>query len=318
MKKRRSDAQSPMRRRLAIAALGIFLLGDVVLISTALNSTRSISAPSGYTPPAASSSPDPGASPDPEPTPSIVAAVRPMRIVVALDADTVWRATTGACPATVAAPELTTDSGATWTATDTTGPTGVVALSRIIVNNESDVTMIGQDVESCAPALARTFVGGDDYAAYPDRLVAEWFVQPADAAIVHSPAGDIAAPCTNVLVIAADDEDSAAVLCSDQSVWITNDSGATWPDKVAVLGGMNLAASEQGYRAAVLGAPGCVGVQVVTIVQSAPPVASGCFPTVSDPASLAGAVALTEADGNVWLWAGEAFVRSADGGVTWQ
>jgi hypothetical protein len=305
---------------MAIVALAAFVVVDLILVAAALNSTNPPGTSLESTPrPAATSLPTPEEGAEPTPTPAApVVAVRPTRLVAALDSETAWRATTGACPDAQAAPELTTDGGVSWKATSVTAATEVVALQRIIIDNDSDATMIGQDAETCGAALARTFVGGDDYAAYPEQLRSAWFVQPTNHAALHSPAGDFAAPCTDVIAIAVRDTDRAAVLCSDQSVWTTIDSGATWPSTVGIPGAMQITGAEGGYRVALVGASDCAGVQLISFSDDVSASGSVCFPVAADPAALVGNIAVSEAENVVWLWVGEQLVRSLDGGLTWQ
>jgi hypothetical protein len=316
MKKRRSDAQSPVRRMVAIVGLTVFLVVDLILVVAALDANRSNLSASEFTPkPSASAVPTPEATATSTPAP--VTVVQPNRLVAALDGDVAWRSATGACPATEAAPEITTDGGTTWNPTNITASTQVVNLQRIVVDSESDAMMIGQNAADCSPALVRTFVGGDDYADYPEQLPAQWFVQPADHAVVHSPVGDVAAPCAAVITIAARDDADAAALCADQSIWLTADAGATWAASAAVAGALNIAASDAGYVAAAAPGAACAGVQIVSVALDATVAPTGCFPVPAEPSSLAGNVALAAGNGAIWLWAGDAFVLSVDGGVTW-
>ena len=310
------------RRRLLIGGLVLFLAVDVALVAVALNAPHPTEEASGGTAsPTVRATPTPTATSKPKPTVAPVAAVLPTRLIVARDGELAWRAATGACPATSASPELTTNSGATWKPTDATGPTGVRSLQSITIEGREVASMIGQSAADCSTMFVRTYVAGDNYEEYPADLAGVWFVNPLNRAALHSPAGDFSAPCTTVLTLAARDANNAAVLCGDQTVFTTTDAAASWSPAMPVSGALNLAPSAAGYVVAAVGAPGCAGVEILSITE---PVATpqftptGCFPSDVAPASFSGNVALSEAAGTLWLWAGDSLSRSGDGGATWQ
>jgi hypothetical protein len=61
---------------------------------------------------------------------------------------------------------------------------------------------------------------------------------------------------------------------------------------------------------------GCAGVALADISERGKPAAvvKACLPTTVKP----GRTALAAADdGTIWIWAGDALTRSADGGATW-
>ena len=120
--------------------------------------------------------------------------------------------------------------------------------------------------------------------------------------------------------LASRGDTSAAVLCSDHTVFRTTDAGSTWGSSVAVPGSVALASSGNGYAIAVTEQPSCGGVQLLALpelVDGSELTASGCFPTLAAPDSLAGNIAVSEGAGTLWLWAGDALVLSSDGGTTW-
>jgi hypothetical protein len=308
------------RHLLTYVGIALLLLVDVGLIAVAIGTSHSANTMSEPGPIPISETAAPASSAKPTPTPSATAtaaAVAPTRILSALNATTAWRATTGACPATPASPELTTDSGATWKTTDATGPTKVTALQRIIVGSPASATMIGLSQAGCAPKLVKTFVAGQNFASFPKELASTWFVDPSRRGSVHSPAGDKSAPCPTVVAIAPRDAKSAGILCADHTAYVTSDAAVTWSRPLAVPGAGNLSASAQGFVATAAADSRCAGVRLVSL--SSVPLVVGttaCLPLDAVPS--ADQIAVSEASGTLWVWAGGSLKRSGDGGATWQ
>ncbi|MDJ0338402.1 hypothetical protein [Cryobacterium sp. PH31-O1] len=327
--------QSRRRRLIAYSAVGLFLLIDAVLITSALTSTSvdaavdasSTTAASAF--PTASPTPSPAVIPTPTRTPSpAVAPVPASRLLSAVSNTAAWRATTGPCPATAASPELSTDSGASWTASNATAPTGVTGLQAITAQSESVAEFVGLDDADCAPQFVKTFIGGDNYSSYPDELDAAWYVDPADRATVHGPDGLAPAPCDAVVTLAASsaDADSAAVLCADGRLFATTDAATTWSPPVTVAGMVTLTATPTGFSAVTTAVTAssatadpatCAGVNLVALNADLVATVTGCYETDETPAALAGNVAVAVADDTLWLWIGDATVRSTDAGRTW-
>ena len=178
--------------------------------------------------------------------------------------------------------------------------------------------MVGLSGDDCSPQLVRTFVAGDNYAAYPELLSGTWFVNPADRAALRSPSGDFGTPCTQVIALAARDASSAAILCDAGEIFTTTDAAASWSEPVTVRGAVNLSSASNGYVVAAVGNPECVGVEIFGVDDTGGATPTGCFPLPVEPASLAGDIAVSQAGDTLWLWAGEKVIRSADGGSTWQ
>ena len=321
-KNRPDPGRQLAHRRLWVVGLALFLIADIVLVAMALNRPNP-PVPDALMTPTFTSSPPPSSTPTVEPRQPLktVRILNPTRILEARDDALAWRATTGPCSADVAAlPERTVDSGATWKQTNATGATDLVSLQTVTIEGTDVVSMIGQLASDCSTSLIRSYVAGDNYTRVPADLGGAWFVDPLDHAIVHSPAGDFAAPCENVMAFAAMVGERAAVLCDGQTLHVTADAAASWSAAVSVPGAMNLTESAAGYLVATVSTdPACVGVQLVTLpADGAAPTATGCFPTEAEPTSLAGNIAVSEGAETLWLWAGDAFVRSSDGGTTWE
>ena len=319
----RKYRNSPARRRWLVGGLAVFLLFDLGLVFFALTATKPVSSAGTVIEPVETIAPA-----DTEPVetaaPAVVepveteatATVTPTRLLAALDSSTAWRASTGVCPAASAAPELTTDSGATWESFNASIETDASSILAINVIDGTEASLVTLDITDCAPQLVSTFVAGDQWRAYPERAAAEWYVDPATPATVHSPSGDAAAPCATVATFAATDDSSAAVLCTDASVFTTTDAGATWSAPVSIPGAAALAATTGGYSVAVVNPAGCVGVSLVTVSADGAldAAARACLAATVNPGETAISVAR---GGTLWLWAGDAFARSTDGGQSW-
>ena len=321
----RKNLDSSARRRWLVGGLAVFLLFDVGLVFFALTATRPVSSagkvvepveitvPSDVDPVATEESPVIDAF---ETEATATATVAPTRILAALDSSTAWRASTGACPAASADPELTTDAGATWEGFNASIDTEASSILTMSVIDETQTSLVTLDLANCAPQLVSTFVAGEQWRAYPERVSAQWYVDPATPDIVHGPSGDAAAPCEAVATLAVTDDSSAAVLCTDASVFTTQDAGSTWSGPTSVPGAAALAATTTGYVVAVANSVGCVGASLVKVSTDSKLDATGqtCLAGTVNPGEIAIAVGK---DATLWLWAGDAFARSTDGGLSW-
>ena len=329
----RSTPRDASRNRLWVfIAVGLFLLVDVYLVSTALTSSRADNSLPAATPVAALT---PSATPTPAPVAAVVVSPVPAtRILAAVSATVAWRAVSGICPDPLAAPEVSTDAGATWTSTDANRPTEVTALQSISASNGSVAEFVGFAQSDCSAQVVRTFVGGDNYSSLKDAADTAWYVDPANRAEVHGPNGLQPAPCDAVVALAPGSGDEAAVLCADANVFATTDAAATWSAPLAVPGALTLTATPDGYLALAAGAAdaqpiagadtdtSCLGLSVIDLSAATDTgdltaTTTGCYDTAEAPATLAGNVAVAVADDTLWLWIGDATVRSTDAGQTW-
>ncbi|TFC93270.1 MULTISPECIES: hypothetical protein [Cryobacterium] len=319
--KSRKNRNTILRRRLLIAGLAVFLLFDVALVAFALTAQKpstnagTVVEPLETNPPIAE--PAPTEQPAVEPVEAqAITSMPPTRILTALDGSTLWRATTAACPAAAATPELSTDAGDTWTARDASEDTNSSSILSIYVDSETEASMVALTAADCAPQRVSTFVGGEQWQEYPDRVGANWYVDPVDRATVHSPAGSFAAPCSAVIALAPRTDAIAAVLCSDGTLFRTGDGAATFGPGVALPGAANLAATDDGYLIVATDQDGCAGAQLLATSDEPDAVLSpnGCREVAVTP----GELAVASADGIVWLWAGDVMSRSTNGGSIWQ
>ncbi|TFD16297.1 hypothetical protein [Cryobacterium sp. TMT4-10] len=317
----RKNRNTVLRRRLLVAGLAAFLLFDVALVSVALKDTKpsanagSIVAPIETTRPTA----EPAETEAPEAKPVKALAIEtpaPTRILTAFSATTVWRATTGACPATTANPELSTDAGETWTTFDASKGTDASSILSLYVSSKTEVSLVTLTAGDCTPQRVTTFVAGDQWQEYPDRVGANWYVDPADRATVHSPSGAFTAPCPTVIALAPRTDSAAALLCSDGTLFRTSDGAAQYGPGVALSGAANLTVSDDGYIIVAAQQVDCPGARVLATSDA---VDGALTPTGCREATITpGDLAVASADGTVWLWVGDAMSKSGDGGATWQ
>jgi hypothetical protein len=308
------------RRRLWIyLAVVAFLLVDALLITWALGSrTPGVAATTPR--PIPTFTPESSATSTPTAAPA-TAAIRPTRILSALDDTTAWRATTGECPAVVAVPEFTTDAGQTWQATDATKDVQLTAPQTINVLSDSQVEIVGLAAEDCSPQFVRSFVAGEDYSTNTSLLDDQWYIYPADPTTVHTPSGDVAAPCASVVDLAnrPDDNGAAAITCGDTNVYTTTDFGETWSVPLKGDGIVNLAVTEMGYLLVTVGLPECAGVQLIALsVNPTTATPTGCLPVDVPAETMQGNVAVAEAADTIWVWVGDSVMRSIDQGTSWQ
>lgn len=99
-----------------------------------------------------------------------------------------------------------------------------------------------------------------------------------------------------------------------KTLFTTTDGGVKWSTAISVPGAVALDASARGSVGAVAAQGTRAGTSVVTLTDGVPSALVGCMGE-SVPA---GQTALAAAsDDALWLWAGENFAQSTDGGETW-
>lgn len=315
---RHTPRDSSRRRGWIYLAVVVFLVIDALLIAWALGGS-SVDSPHLPSRPIPTFTPSqPSATPIPE---AATVAIPSTRLLSALDDTSAWRATTGECPVAPATPELTTDAGNNWQATDATADVQVTALQSLHVVNDALVELVGLSAADCTAQFVRSFVAGNDYSDYPVQLAGQWYVDPANRAVVHTPGGEVMAPCASVVALSVrtDVNGSAAVLCGDTQVFTTQDVAETWGKPVQFPGAVNLTVTTMGYVIATIGLPECAGVQLITLSDTAPsPIPTGCLPVTVPSETLPGNVAVSEAAGTLWVWVGDEVKRSRDEGASWQ
>ena len=184
-------------RIIAIVAVVLLAVGVGVLSVWALQRGAGAPGASGASPAPTFTfergTPTASATPTPTPTTPVAVADASERFL-ALDGDTLWRATAGACDGEAPVVELSTDGGESWS--DAT-PTGVDAVQVLGVatfggGDGEVIAAVGSD---CEPAALRSYSAGADWDSYADALTAATFLSPSDGTTVVRPDGDVTAPC---------------------------------------------------------------------------------------------------------------------------
>jgi hypothetical protein len=301
------------RRRWWVLALALFLVFDIALVAFALNANNTPTATADLgSSSTASTSITPTPTDSPTSTVAPIAAV-PQRLLAAISADVAWRGVVGTCPDGQSKLEYTNDGGERWTVVDPARATDANTLVRVVPGSTSEAHVVTLDGE-CEPQLVGTFVAGEAWEDYSSNLGSYWYVDPTDRAHIHAPDGPVAAPCESVVAIATRSPLEAVALCADQGLFETNNGGAAWSTTISVPGAVALDASTDGYVVAVAGQGDCAGISVVMLLGTVPAEPMGCF----GEAASSGQTSLAAAgDDTLWLWAGDIFAQSTDGGETW-
>lgn len=262
----------------------------------------------------ATSSPTPEAVPAPAVTP--VAATR---LLTAANDRVAWRATMGTCeePAVL---ERTDDGGATWTPL----APGVAPAVRMKASSDTQVFVIGGNpAAGCAPTFAFSRTSGDSWVADDGELAGSWYLAPQDRATIHGPRAEVPLPCATAVDLAGLDLSRAGLLCTDGGVWLTADGGVSWARAGTVADAVAIAPTADGYLLAALRPDTCAGVGVFPVASdgagTSEAAAAGAGPLGCAPIEgvVPGEVALAVAGSEVWMWAGDAVLRSSDAGLTW-
>jgi hypothetical protein len=172
--------------------------------------------------------------------------------------------------------------------------------------------MVTLRTDTCAPQYLRSFVGGIDWEVFDSELGVTWYFNPAEPSVVHTPEGARSVPCSGVSMAATGTR--AAVLCTDSTILTTGDTAESWSGPLAVPNAAAITASPDGYRVAVLNTEGCAGVQVGELVDGAMSGLGACLPTAASQPDIA---VTTAGDGTTFVWAGDVFAGSPNGGATW-
>lgn len=308
--------------RVATGAIAAMAVVDVVLVGIALRSTAA--APtvddSGATSVVATSSPSSTESSTPTtatsaaPSASSTLSVGPAPLqveVVGVSTSVAWRIGVGSCDKGGASLTVTTDGGKSWKAT--TAPLRTIVRAKATTSQSAFVIGAGS---GCTPQYASTGDGGGSWSA-PGLLSRAWYRDPARPTVLRAPGPSTSAPCgrADIIDLAVVSFSRARVLCAGGSVRSTTDTGASWSDSGRVRGAVALSvpsATPSTTYVAVLGAAGCVGVQIQRVGQTG---ATSC--AASATPDQAGQVALSVVDGGGWLTLGTRTLRSTDRLATW-
>jgi hypothetical protein len=306
---------------LGLAALGAFLVADIVLVGLAVRSTSAAPAASvgsaGKDRPAADSGVSAGGASTPTTggTDSAPATTAPAALtavpltvgLVAVDDRTAWRFDAGTCADGGSTMAVTDDGGKTWQ--PRVAPFDVTV--RVRVRDNGSAFAIGAD-DDCKARFRQS----DDQAETWDAPVAVpgvWYRDAKDPAVVGTEAGTKGKPCDSAGVVdLAVDDDSATALCGDGQV-LESEAGREWSQEATLDGALAIALA--GDRTlALLAVPDCAGLAVVDAAQ--PEEVRGCAPADLTEVS-AGQLALAARNGAVWVAAGGAVLRSSGDLAEW-
>ncbi len=307
-------------KRRWFTALGIGLLAvlTVVLVLIAMRSSKPVVATAGDTPgyvEVAQSAP----LAEPEETEEVPEPEEPGhyqvpalgRVLAASDNETAYRSQGGPCPNTPANLEVTRDGGATWSAVN--AGEELSGISRILARTEGYVLAVAQLSGNCSQTVvAQSYGFGDYWEIAEGGEQTTWYVHADDGETVNAPdVGPVAAPCP-VARLTSLSAGSALALCQDGSLAVTGDSGLSWSHSDVFPGSQSVTVSADTYLLAQSGLDNCDGTQVSRLAGDLTVESGVCVPATGE-AAIAG-----NATGAVWLWAGDAILRSPDGGLTWQ
>ncbi|MEL4320070.1 hypothetical protein WJX64_13725 [Leifsonia sp. YIM 134122] len=311
----RTDRSSGERSR-PLWIVGIAALALVVIVLVYLALTQNRNAPDGAavsTP--ASLVPVDRATPTVEPSAEPVAVVTPpARIMAAVDGERAYRAGVGSCPGDQPIVQATDDGGASWSDFTVTVEPAAASVRTILPGSGDYVALVSADAASCTPLFARSYVAGEEWEA-ADEVDTTWHLSQ-DATSVVAPGGAASQPCDQPVQVAATSDTAAAVLCASSTVMTTTDAGGSWSEPLSVTGAAAVAPGGDGYLIVISRQNGCDGAQV-----SSTPVEGGTEATQPSTCVESGAApqdnAVAQGGDTIWLWSGDAFARSTDGGLTW-
>lgn len=300
-----------LRRALPTIGLVTLLVLDLVLVVWALWPSGRNAPAAASSPPSASSSSTagPSASPGASATGSARTDPTPLdRVLVAVNDRTAWLATTGTCEEPGAV-QVTTDAGATWTASDAPG-----AVTRLRPSGRNEAFVVGGTGEDCAMRLWTTGDAGQAWSD-PASASAAWARDAGDDRRAIRPGDDPVTPCGKAVVLdlASLGRDTASVLCGDGRVRTTTDGGDRWPTAFTVEGALALTLLPNGRGALAGPADDCEGTRVTALVGGTPK-DSTC---IKDAEATPGRVALSVTDDAVWLVAGDAVYTASEAAGRW-
>lgn len=309
---RRRTAAGRRPRSITVLGLVVLLVGTLSLSAYAIQRSTTLSPGMSSSTPRA-----PVAVSAPTPSPSTTAAavvVLPKRYLSAFSGTEAWRGTAGECPGGSPELERTDDSGETWEKFQLTGLGVSAGLLRLEASNDGLAYVIAQsDSSDCEPVYVATYSNGEAFESYPERTKTSWFVGPGRNRTIQTPGGTSKVPCLPLSVAPRTDTE-AAVLCSDETVVRTTDSGESWDEGVAVAGAVALDDTADGFVVASAGRKSCDGVYISTLQTSASKAQQlNCVSVDAE----ADEIAISGAGDSLWLWAGSTLAVSTDGGVSW-
>lgn len=298
---------------LAIVGLALLAVIAVGLTAVAFSGSRGTESDTSLITPAppvveeTPQEPEPEAEPEPEPVPSAAAV---QRLLVASETPGhLLRATVGECTEPAGVIEVSFNGGADWSQA-TTADVLSTKILQLDASMADMVRFVSLDTQ-CQPQLSRSFVGGLDWG--PDEEIAfVWYLDQNDSSVVHTPGGAQPLPCSGVGLSSMGER--AIALCSDTSITVSRDAGVSWTAPVAVPNAAAVGITDAGYVVASANEHECVGVRLRLVSGNGVGEPGQCLAVEG---ASGGNVAVSSRAGEIFLWAADRFVRSADGGATW-
>lgn len=238
------------------------------------------------------------------------AAVAPQRVLaVGAEPGHLLRSTAGACGADPSAMQVSFDQGESWDDASLNDLPG--AIVRQVDASDGAIARLAYLDEACALQFARSYVGGTDWEPDTAAGASLWYIGHDPSAEVQAPAGAAALPCTAVAISGAGSRGIA--LCDDASVTVSENSGETWTAPLPVPGAAAVGLTSDAFVVASAGEAECTGVRTRTLAGNTLSEPGACLDAAAHP----GQLAVAADTGFLYLWAGESFARSNDGGQTW-
>lgn len=238
--------------------------------------------------------------------------VVPQSRLIALDGSLGVRAQVGECndPGNI---EFSTDVGETWFPSPSFEETSATQVLRILPGNGGTTFVVALN-EACTPQIYSTVDNGITWNG-PLSAVGTWFLNPAAPSALGAPGGAKTIGCEAVGISPITDRD-VGVLCSDGSVLVTENGGATWSEPGYIEGITALAYSKQNLLGLADRDELCPGLKLVKLEPDDGVDGISCV-EVDPQIVAAGEVALAESNSSLILWAGDNQYISVNGGQTW-
>ncbi|RLK47968.1 hypothetical protein [Microbacterium telephonicum] len=284
------------RSRIAAIVAVVVLAAIVgVLAVFALQSTRG-GAPAGET---MSPAPtftfgdrtSPNASPTQTSAPATAAADERF---LAIEGDTMWRATAGQCGGAAPVVEMSTDAGSTWRNLTPADARQVLGLSTFDGNGE----VIAATGDTCEPTALRTYTAGVAWESYPDVLAGSTYASPADPASIIVSGSPVAAPCAEPRSVRTSRGVVGTVCNNTAYAYLDNTWSELTTDAIALD-------AVSGAVVVAHTSPDCLTGVTVTRYTGTEPTPEGCIPDAA-PTTPA---ALSVLGPDTVLWTADALLR---------